>query len=162
MKRNKNKCDTCGATSEEATLVKCRICGYIVCQEDCMANKDLCVNCMQELQEEGTFTTSADSELVAQLYKTYVEEPKKRVMEMQLLEDPEPLRIGIYHHFKGTLYKVMGKATHSETGETMVIYKSMFADPKTYVRPYIMFMSDVDKEKYPEIEQTKRFQWISD
>lgn len=62
-----------------------------------------------------------------------------------------------YRHFKGVPYYVMCNAEHSETGEKIVVYKSM-KDGKTYVRPYDMFHSDVDVTKYPDVKQKKRFE----
>ena len=67
---------------------------------------------------------------------------------------------GIYKHFKGNYYKVIALAKHTETNENLVIYTTLSDGCKTYARPYGMFMSKVDKEKYPEIEQEYRFEEI--
>jgi hypothetical protein len=64
----------------------------------------------------------------------------------------------IYKHFKGDLYLVEGIALHSETKEKMVLYRALYGNGLRYVRPYDMFMSKVDKEKYPNVEQEYRFQ----
>ena len=72
----------------------------------------------------------------------------------------EHLRTGVYRHFKGKEYRVLSKAENTETGETMVVYKALYGEFKVYVRPYEMFMSKVDKIKYPNIEQEYRFEWI--
>ena len=73
------------------------------------------------------------------------------------MKDLTPKKGEIYRHFKGNLYEVLAIAMHTETEETMVVYKEVDGE-KTYVRPLDMFVSLVDKEKYPEVMQTYRFQ----
>ena len=65
---------------------------------------------------------------------------------------------GIYKHFKGDYYIVVDIALHSETYEKMVVYRALYGDTTLYVRPYDMFLSKVDKVKYPNVEQEYRFQ----
>ena len=65
---------------------------------------------------------------------------------------------GIYKHFKGDYYMVEDIATHSETAEKYVIYRALYGDRKLYIRPYDMFISKVDKKKYPNVEQEHRFE----
>ena len=60
----------------------------------------------------------------------------------------------IYKHFKGDLYLVEDIAIHSETNEKYVVYR----DNLLYIRPYNMFISEVDHEKYPDIKQKYRFE----
>ena len=63
-------------------------------------------------------------------------------------------------HFKGKEYKIIDFAIHSETDEKMVVYKALYDPYKTFVRPYDMFMSEVDQEKYPDAKQKYRFEKV--
>ena len=65
---------------------------------------------------------------------------------------------GIYKHFKGDYYLVEDIATHSETKEKYVVYRALYGDTGLYIRPYEMFTSKVDKNKYPNVKQEYRFE----
>ncbi|MGI5976513.1 MAG: DUF1653 domain-containing protein [Candidatus Limivicinus sp.] len=66
----------------------------------------------------------------------------------------------IYRHFKGDYYLVEDEAYDSETGEPCVIYRKLYGDGSLWVRPKAMFLSEVDKKKYPDCKQTYRFELV--
>ncbi len=67
---------------------------------------------------------------------------------------------GVYRHFKGKYYYVEGVATHSETREQLVVYRALYGERQLFVRPLAMFLSPVDREKYPAAEQFYRFEEV--
>lgn len=71
----------------------------------------------------------------------------------------QTIQIGrIYRHFKGDYYLVEAVARDSETNADMVIYRKLYGDGGLWVRPLSMFLSKVDRDKYPEVSQEYRFQ----
>lgn len=58
------------------------------------------------------------------------------------------------------LYEIVGQAEHTESGEQLTIYRPLYGEGKLYARPLKMFLSAVDKEKYPGVKQKQRFEKI--
>ena len=55
-----------------------------------------------------------------------------------------PIKLGTYRHYKGNLYEVLGFAKHSETLEDMVIYKALYGNCATWVRPLSMWENPIE------------------
>lgn len=71
-----------------------------------------------------------------------------------------------YRHFKGKEYKVLDIVYDSESNnddefKKIVIYQALYGDNLKWARPYDMFNSLVDREKYPDVEQNYRFEEIN-
>lgn len=84
----------------------------------------------------------------------------RKVNKKNIAEEIKPG--DIVQHFKRTddmqaneyLYRIIAEAKHTETNEYMVVYQAM----QIYARPMAMFLSPVDKEKYPDAKQEFRFE----
>ena len=63
---------------------------------------------------------------------------------------------GIYRHFKGNLYQVIEVATHSETREQLVVYRTLYGDYSMWVRPLMMFQETVEVDG----QQVPRFSFV--
>ena len=68
------------------------------------------------------------------------------------------IRPGRYRHFKGNEYQVLGTATHSETGEPLVVYRALYGEGGLWVRPTAMWDEQVERDGYCG----PRFQFLED
>ena len=66
----------------------------------------------------------------------------------------------IVRHFKGNRYEVLHVARDSETQEEMIVYRALYGERGIWVRPKAMFLSKVDREKYPDVRQEYRFEKV--
>lgn len=64
---------------------------------------------------------------------------------------------GIYQHFKGGKYEVIGIAKHSESLEEHVVYRHLDGEPSLWIRPLTMFCEDVS---YPDGSIGPRFRRV--
>lgn len=68
------------------------------------------------------------------------------------------IKLGKYRHYKGKEYQVIGVAKHSETGEELVVYKKLYDDYALWVRPYLMFIEEVEVNG----QKVPRFEYLGD
>ncbi len=68
------------------------------------------------------------------------------------------MKKGIYRHYKGNLYELIGVAHHSETLEDMVVYRALYGDCELWVRPISMWNETVVVEG----KKVKRFEFVSE
>lgn len=66
------------------------------------------------------------------------------------------IKLGIYQHYKGNIYKVLHIAKHSETLEDMVIYQDVNNPDKIWARPSSMWNDDVEIDG----KTVKRFRFV--
>ena len=65
---------------------------------------------------------------------------------------------GIYRHYKGNRYQVIGLAKHSETLEDMVVYKALYGRGGTWVRPLSMWENPIEADG----KTVKRFEYVGE
>lgn len=68
------------------------------------------------------------------------------------------IKPGIYRHFKGNRYQVLGSARHSETMEPMVVYRALYGEYGLWVRPAGMFLEEITRDGVT----MQRFTYIGD
>ena len=78
------------------------------------------------------------------------------------------IKIGkVYKHFKGKLYVVLDIVNDCESNndkefKKVVIYQALYGENLRWARPYDMFNSEVDNEKYPDVTQKYRFEEVDE
>ncbi|MFA6077542.1 MAG: DUF1653 domain-containing protein [Candidatus Paceibacterota bacterium] len=72
------------------------------------------------------------------------------------MENEDEIELGLYEHYKGGLYEVVGVVNHSETLEKMVLYKHL-DNGELWVRPLLMFKEFVEKDgvKIPRFKKVE-------
>ena len=65
-----------------------------------------------------------------------------------------------YKHFKGHVYRIIAIGKDSEDTSLKVVYQNVYDENDVWIRDYDMFLSEVDHEKYPDIEQKYRFELV--
>lgn len=68
------------------------------------------------------------------------------------------IKLGLYRHYKGNLYQVIGLARHSETLESLVVYQALYGSYGVWVRPYVMFTSAIEHNG----SQVPRFAFVGE
>ena len=53
------------------------------------------------------------------------------------------IKAGLYRHYKGAQYQVIGTVRHSETEEELVLYRALYGEKGLWVRPLVMFTETV-------------------
>ncbi len=75
----------------------------------------------------------------------------------QLSDQAQSIQPGIYQHFKGGMYQVLGIGRHSENEEEMVFYQQLYDDYTWWCRPVKMFLENVERDGY----SGPRFKFVS-
>lgn len=83
----------------------------------------------------------------------------RKVEYTTILEDSK--NATTFRHFKGKEYKILSHANHSESWEELVVYHEVDNTSHCCARPIDMFFSEVDHEKYPDVNQKYRFEKIN-
>jgi len=74
--------------------------------------------------------------------------------KLEFSEKARNLKPGIYEHYKGNRYKVLGVSHHSETLEELVVYQALYGDGDLWVRPIDVFFDEkeIDGKKVPRFK----------
>lgn len=66
------------------------------------------------------------------------------------------VKLGVYEHYKGKRYEVLGVGKHSETLEEFVVYRALYGDRDIWIRPLEMFLEEVEVDGI----KTPRFKYL--
>lgn len=83
-------------------------------------------------------------QLVSSRYPAYTPQPSLALTTMQTLPPLPTIALGEYRHFKGGRYEVLGVVRSSETLEPLVLYRPLDNGVGLWVRPYAMFLEQVN------------------
>lgn len=128
---------------------KCSGCGgHIISTERMLGSYSMCPNCGKEMELEDPREGR---------WKGY---PDRTRTDFRVHD--------VVRHFKhetvsqpdAYLYEIVAFAEHTESHEKLVVYRAITPPYKVCARPYKMFISEVDKDKYPDIEQKYRFELV--
>lgn len=78
--------------------------------------------------------------------------------DIKLSPEAKSLKLGLYEHYKGNKYQVLGVAIHSKTLEELVVYKALYGEGLTWVRPLKMFLETVEVDG----EVKPRFRYLGE
>ena len=122
--------------------------------ELCMESEDIIqqlhIEESDEFEADGELEENCDLALLARHFKTDNTSTE--------FDRPLPRKGEKYKHFKiGKIITIIGISRHTETEEISVVYEY---EGYIWNRPLKMFMSEVDKEKYPNAEQKYRFELL--
>lgn len=100
-----------------------------------------------------------ETAFIAWLVKERLAGNSKDKQELQQDDVLEPIKKGVYRHYKGKYYNVFGEATQTETGERMVVYQSLYKFEKglLWVRPKWLFLSPKELDDGSEVA---RFEYM--
>jgi hypothetical protein len=69
--------------------------------------------------------------------------------------NPNPIMLGVYRHYKGNRYEVIGFAKHSESLEDLVVYKALYGKCEMWCRPLSMWSETIEVDG----KTVKRFEY---
>lgn len=73
---------------------------------------------------------------------------RKKQLQTAAMMSNMTIKLGIYQHYRGMRYRVLGMAKHSETLEDLVVYEALYDNKvsKIWARPLAMFLEKIEKD----------------